>query len=226
MGRSRGRGGVDRMIAFTLINTFLLVLVTLLAIAAVRVRSLFAATMMLGIYSLLMACVWINMDAVDVAFTEAAVGAGISTILLVGSLVLVGPGERKGRTVARTARKVVEPPKRNRQGLAILVMIATGIMLVYGTWDMPRLGDPDSPANKARITKGYIAQDVQKEGQEPQEEAHGDYFHGHAPNMVTSVIVTYRAYDTMFELAVIFIAGMGTIILLRRRPRPNLRREA
>lgn len=213
------------MTAFLLINTILLVLVTLLAFAAIRVRSLFAATMMLGIYSLLMACVWINMDAADVAFTEAAVGAGISTILLVGTLVLVGPGERKGRVVARTARKVVEPPKRSRQGLALLVMVATGAALVYGTWDMPLLGDPESPANTARTTKGYIAQDVEKEGKE--REGHpGDFFHGHAPNMVTSVIVTYRGYDTMFELGVIFIAGMGTIVLLRRRPRPNLRRDA
>ncbi len=211
------------MTAFLLINTILLVLVTLLAIAAIRVRSLFAATMMLGIYSLLMACVWINMDAADVAFTEAAVGAGISTILLVGTLVLVGPGERKGRVVARTARKVVKPPKRSRQGLALLVMVATGAALVYGTWDMPLLGDPESPANTARTAKGYIAQDVGKDGGEEKE---GDYFHGHAPNMVTSVIVTYRGYDTMFELGVIFIAGMGTIVLLRRRPRPNLRRDA
>ena len=120
------------MTAFLLINTILLVLVTLLAIAAIRVRSLFAATMMLGIYSLLMACVWINMDAADVAFTEAAVGAGISTILLVGTLVLVGPGERKGRVVARTARKVVKPPKRSRQGLALLVMVLVGSLVGSG----------------------------------------------------------------------------------------------
>ena len=95
--------------AFLLINTFLLALVTMVAIAAVRVQSIFASTMMLGIYSLLMACVWINMDAADVAFTEAAVGAGISTILLVGTLVLVGSGERKGRMVFKTVRKIAPP---------------------------------------------------------------------------------------------------------------------
>ena len=219
---------------FLVINTFLLALVTMVAIAAVRVRSLFASTMMLCIYSLLMACVWINMDAADVAFTEAAVGAGISTILLVGTLVLVGSGERKGRAVLKTVRKDAPPPAKSRQGLAFLVMAAIAVVLVYGTWDMPRMGDPESPANRARITKGFTGQDVEKHfprenphlKEDTGAEHHGDdYFHGHVPNMVTSVIVTYRAYDTMFELAVIFIAGFSTIILLRRRPRPNVRRN-
>ena len=213
--------------AFLLINTFLLALVTMVAIAAVRVQSIFASTMMLGIYSLLMACVWINMDAADVAFTEAAVGAGISTILLVGTLVLVGSGERKGRMVFKTVRKIAPPPQRSKQGLALFVITATAALLIYGTWDMPRMGDPGSPANASRITRGYIAQNVEKvTSPADQDSNHGDYFHGHVPNMVTSVIVTYRGYDTMFELAVIFIAGFSTIILLRRRPRPNLRRNA
>ena len=45
-------------------------------------RDLFAMTMMLGIYSLLSATFFVALDAVDVAFTEAAVGAGISTVLM------------------------------------------------------------------------------------------------------------------------------------------------
>ena len=96
--------------------------------------------------TILMACVWINMDAADVAFTEAAVGAGISTILLVGTRVLVGSGERKGRAVLKTFRKDAPPPAKSRQGLAFLVMAAIAVVLVYGTWDMPRMGDPESPA--------------------------------------------------------------------------------
>lgn len=77
------------MIEFIAIDIALLILVTITAVAVVEVRSLFSAVLLSGIYSLLMALVWVNMDAVDVAFTEAAVGAGISTILLVGTLVPV-----------------------------------------------------------------------------------------------------------------------------------------
>ncbi len=49
--------------------------------AAARQRNLFAAVMLFGIYSLLSAALFVTLDAVDVAFTEAAVGAGIATIL-------------------------------------------------------------------------------------------------------------------------------------------------
>jgi multicomponent Na+:H+ antiporter subunit B len=201
---------------FIIIDMALLLLVTLCAIATVEVRSLFSATMLSGIYSLLMAVVWVNMDAVDVAFTEAAVGAGISTILLVGTLVLVGPHE--------TVLKRIHWP-------ALGVVILVGAALIYGTLDMPHFGDPDSPATANALTRGYIDQDVAKspDGRSGREAAahhddhaqddhgHGDYFHGHVPNQVTSIIVSYRAFDTMFETCVIFTAGLGMILLLRGR---------
>ncbi|MDC1143023.1 DUF4040 domain-containing protein [Planctomycetota bacterium] len=216
------------MLEFLLIDWILLFLVTLTAVAVVEVRSLYSAVMLSGIYSLLMALVWVNMDAVDVAFTEAAVGAGISTILLVGTLVLVGTQE--------TVRKRVHWP-------ALVACLLVGAALIYGTLDMPKFGDPDSPVQQNVVAKGYINQDVQKHpdgksGREAAEAAaahaehadehsehaedHGahaghDYFHGHVPNQVTSVIVTYRAIDTMFETAVIFTAGLGMILLLRGR---------
>ena len=213
------------MIEFVAIDIALLVLVTLTAVAVVEVRSLFSAVLLSGIYSLLMALVWVNMDAVDVAFTEAAVGAGISTILLVGTLVLVGQKE--------TVRKPINWP-------ALVVVIVTGAVLVYGTLDMPAFGDPTAPAHTNTLTRKLIDQSVEKhpDGKSGQEalskasgqdtehgdehahddaHAHGDYFHGYVPNQVTAVIVTYRAFDTMFEVCVIFTAGLGMILLLRGR---------
>lgn len=195
------------MLDFLLIDGILLFLATLAALAVVRMRSLFAATMMLSIYSLLMALVWLNLDAVDVAFTEAAVGAGISTILLIGALVLVGSREASHRGI---------------HWPALVIVVLTAAALIYGTLDMPALGDPQAPVHTHPIAPGYIRQDVKKTDS-PGGEA-GNYFHGHVPNMVTAVIVTYRAYDTMFEIAVIFTAGMGMILLLRGR-RDNLPEE-
>ncbi len=69
-----------------LIDLILLGLVAVTGIWVIQVRSLFSATMLGGLYSLLMALVWSNMHALDVAFTEAAVGAGISTVLLLGAV--------------------------------------------------------------------------------------------------------------------------------------------
>lgn len=199
-------------IDFLVIDIALLSLILLTAIAAVEVRNLLNAAIMMGIYSLLIALAWVNMDAVDVAFTEAAVGAGISTILLVGTIVLVGHHE--------TVRKRVHWP-------ALLAVLITGAVLIYGTLDMPKFGDKEGPVHTHAIAKNFSQQTVPKQSERGlpdhteenggQDDHAPDYFHGHVPNQVTSVIVTYRAFDTMFEVAVIFTAGLSMILLLRGR---------
>ena len=60
----------------------------------VRLRNLFAVIMLSGIYSLFAAALYVVMDAVDVAFTEAAVGAGISTVLMLGTLSMTTDQEK------------------------------------------------------------------------------------------------------------------------------------
>ena len=64
-------------------------------IGIVRARNLFVVVMLAGIYSLLAATIFVVLDAVDVAFTEAAVGAGISTVLFLGTLALTTSEEKK-----------------------------------------------------------------------------------------------------------------------------------
>jgi multicomponent Na+:H+ antiporter subunit B len=190
------------------LDIFLLVLVTATAIAVITVRSLFAATILAGIYSLLMALVWTNMHALDVAFTEAAVGAGVSTILLLGALA-------QTKRFAKKEHKVHIP--------ALLVCGITGMLLIYGTFDMPRFGDPDAPIHTHRVPE-MLDQTVGKhETAAPREQGqpeHGhpvDDFNGHVPNTVTSLLAAYRSLDTMFETTVIFVAGVSLLLLLRRR---------
>ncbi|MCH2457653.1 MAG: DUF4040 domain-containing protein, partial [Henriciella sp.] len=124
-----GYSGAD--LAIALINVLLLGLLFVVGVAIARMRSLFAIVMLSGIYSLISATWFVALDAVDVAFTEAAVGAGISTALLLGAMLLT----------ARTAK----PEKGAMQIVPILVVLATGAMLVYATIDLPAFGDPDSP---------------------------------------------------------------------------------
>jgi multicomponent Na+:H+ antiporter subunit B len=191
-----------------ILDVFLLVLVAAVAVAVISVRSLLSATILAGVYSLLMALVWTNMHALDVAFTEAAVGAGISTILLLGALVLT----------KRFAKRepVVHVP-------ALLVCVATGLVLIYGTSDMPKFGDPNAPIHTYRVPR-LLDQTVGKhETAAPRDQGHpheghpDDDFSGHAPNTVTSLLAAYRGYDTMFETTVIFVAGVSLLLLLRRR---------
>jgi multicomponent Na+:H+ antiporter subunit B len=190
-----------------IIDLLLLLLVGATAVAIVQVRSLFSATMLAGIYSLLMAVVWSNMHALDVAFTEAAVGAGISTILLVGTLVRTKRLEKK--------RPLIQP-------MALLVCVVTGLALGYGTLDMPRFGDPEAPIHVRRVPKLFW-QNVGKLPQAPPRHYHHepghpqDDYSGHVPNTVTTLLGAYRGYDTMYETTVIFTAGISMVLLLRRR---------
>ncbi|HEX9757041.1 MAG TPA: hydrogenase subunit MbhD domain-containing protein [Nitrospiria bacterium] len=69
-----------------MIDILLLLILVICAIGAIQMKDLLGATMILGIYSLMMALVWTRLNAVDVAFTEASVGAGITTVLLIAAL--------------------------------------------------------------------------------------------------------------------------------------------
>ena len=69
------------------VDMTLLAFLASVAIAVTRMTNLFATSVLTGVYSLLMACIFTVLDAVDVAFTEAAVGAGISTVLFLSNAV-------------------------------------------------------------------------------------------------------------------------------------------
>ena len=157
-----------------------------------RLRNLFGVVMLSGIYSLLMASIFVVLDAVDVAFTEAAVGAGISTILMLGTLALT---------------KSSEKVPMHTPLLPLVVTIVTGAMLVYGTWDMPAFGSVEAPPNQ-HVAPYYLEQGMVETG---------------VPNIVTAVLASYRGYDTLGELTVIFTAGIGVLLLLGRRREPTNR---
>ena len=128
------------------LNYVLLALLVVVALTMVRLRNLFGVAMMAGIYSLLSASLFLVLDAVDVSFTEAAVGAGISTVLALGALALVGHHER-------------EP--RHRPLLPLAVVLVTGAALVYGSLDMPRFARATNPIHE-HVAPRY----VQRTGEE------------------------------------------------------------
>jgi multicomponent Na+:H+ antiporter subunit B len=172
------------------VDVVLLVFLAITGITIIRLRNLFAAVMLTGIYSLLSAGLFVVMDAVDVAFTEAAVGAGISTVLMLGTLALVGHQESK---------------PLHTPILPLFVVLLTGGILVYGTSQIPAFGNPDNPANQ-HVALHYL--------EESEHEIH-------IPNVVTSVLASYRGYDTLGETAVVFTAMVGVLLLLSRGPIPR-----
>jgi multicomponent Na+:H+ antiporter subunit B len=112
----------------------------MIAIAAAVLRDLFAVAILFGIYSLMTAVLFMDLDAVDVAFTEAAVGAGVSTVLMLTALRLTSRWER---------------PPYHRPLVPLLVVGVTGAALVYGTLDAPLLGDPDAAVHQ-HVAPRYI----------------------------------------------------------------------
>jgi multicomponent Na+:H+ antiporter subunit B len=168
------------------IDIVLLTLLVATAISLVRLRNLIATIMLTGIFSLLSACLFMTMDAVDVAFTEAAVGAGLTTVLMLSALVLIGREEKV-------------PGKGSV--LPFLVVLITGFVLVYGTMDMPHFGSPDAPIHQ-HLADRYLEKSGGPDGEVG------------PPNVVTSVLASYRGYDTMGEVAVIFTAAVGVMLLL------------
>ena len=173
------------------------------ALAIVRTTNLFAAVMLAGIYSLLSAGLFTVMDAVDVAFTEAAVGAGISTVLMLATLALVGS---KVKTPQLRITDISAKVPARRPIFPLVVVLVTGGILIYGTLDMPPYGNPDNPIHQ-HVAPRYLNDSEQEIG---------------VPNVVTSVLASYRGFDTFGEITVVFTAAIGVMILLsamRRKKR-------
>ena len=175
----------------SVVDLALLGLLAVTAIAVLRVRNLVAVVMLMGIYSFLSAALFVVLDAVDVAFTEVAVGAGVSTILALGTVALVGTRQK------RHAKSPLIP---------LLIVLVTGGMLVYGTSDLPRWGQPDNPIH-GHVAPEYLADHVPLAG--PGDEA----LEVHIPNIVTTVLASYRGYDTLGETTVVFAAMVGVLLL-------------
>ena len=166
-----------------IINIFLLALLVLIAVIVLRSSRLYAVIVMSGAYSLTSAAMFVNLDAVDVAFTEAAVGAGISTVLFLAAMAYV-PADEK--------------PSQNRNLLAGLICVGAGALLLLAVFDLPTLGDPMAPVHQ-HVAPRYLAES----GSALQ-----------IPNVVTTVLASYRGFDTLGETIVVFTAGLGVLMLL------------
>ena len=165
------------------VNVFLVSLLVVITFYIIRLKTLIAIVALSGAYSLTAAAIFVNLDAVDVAFTEAAVGSGISTILFLAALRHL-PLEEAHET------------RYPRFGLSLCIIV--GLMLIIAAFALPDFGDPNAPAH-LHVAPRYI------------EESYPLF---HIPNVVTNVLASYRGFDTLGEVVVVFTAGIGVITLL------------
>jgi len=166
----------------------LLVLVVLFAVVALSIRNLMGTAIVFGAYSFMMCLIWAAMGAVDVAFTEAAVGAGVSTVFIVSTIYNTSatmPSQSQGISF--------------KLFIGVVVTVA-GAFLLSALPDFPNWGNPQSPVN-ATVAPYYINNSVPDT---------------HVPNLVTSVLADYRGFDTLLETVVVFIACIGIYSILRK----------
>jgi multicomponent Na+:H+ antiporter subunit B len=180
VARTDARRGVN-----AIATLFIILLLAFMLITAVFValsRDLLAVVMVFSTYSLMSAGMFMVLDAPDVAFTEAAVGAGVSTLLMLIALSKTGRYEQRAR----------------RQWLPLSVVLVTGAILVYGTLDLPEIGGADNPVQQ-HVAPRYLEESGTEIG---------------IPNVVTSVLASYRGFDTLGEVVVVFTAGLGVWLLI------------
>jgi multicomponent Na+:H+ antiporter subunit B len=167
-------------------SLFLLTMLVIIAIAIIRSPGLFSAVMLSGIFSLLMALNFFILDAADVALTEAAVGAGVATVLMLAALALVPTRE-------------VERQRRRRNTVVYLATLGAIVLAIgYASFDQPRVGDPGAPVHQ-HVAPWYLTQTPELIG---------------IPNVVTAVLGSFRGYDTLGEVNVILTAGIGVLFIL------------
>jgi multicomponent Na+:H+ antiporter subunit B len=157
------------------------------AYLSIHFKNLLHSVIVLSAYSLYVATLWTTLNAVDVAFTEASVGAGISTVLFLAVFTKIDPEEKYA-------------VKKTRKITALISIFFVGYLLILGVTEMPSFGDPGWVTNNYLIPE-YIDRTMKETG---------------AQNIVTAILGSYRGYDTLGETTVIFIAGLCTYLILNR----------
>jgi multicomponent Na+:H+ antiporter subunit B len=164
-----------------------LVVALVAAVATALARTLLASLVAFAGYSLALAVTWVVLRAPDVALTEAAVGAGVTTSLFL--LVL--------RRVARGEAAIDVPRRVAPRSVAVAALVAGGLLLTVPA--LPAVGAPDAPAF-GTVTEFYLA-DAGERG---------------VDNVVTAVLVVYRGFDTFGEIAVVVAAAVAALAVLDR----------
>lgn len=169
------------------------ILLALTAIAVAAVRDLFGLTVLLSVYSGILAVLFSMLGAADVAFTEAVVGAGVSTGLLVALLARVKPN--------MTPVADLKPPvSKDRRWLGAVAAVGLGAVMLHGAHALPEFGDPAAPC-QVHLAAQYINRSM------------GDT---ETPNVVTAVLADYRGFDTLIETAVVLTGALACLLVLRQ----------
>ena len=166
-------------------NILILFMLMVTACGVAFSRNLLISTVYLSIFSLLMALLYVILQAPDVAITEAAIGAGVGTILFLGTLIITGEKE--------ASKKV--------NNIVYVFFAITALALISVITGLPDWGSLNAPATN-HVSPYYIQNTTAEIG---------------IPNIVTAVLASYRGFDTLGEVFVVFTAAISVYALLYGR---------
>ncbi len=92
-----------------------------------------------------------------------------------------------------------------RRVFSVILLILSLYIIILGVLELPPYGAPDNPVHNY-VAQRYIEDALEDTG---------------VLNMVTAIIVDYRAYDTLIETTVLFTAIMAVMITLKKDPSKN-----
>jgi multicomponent Na+:H+ antiporter subunit B len=171
-----------------MLDVALLVFVLACALAAALIRDVLGSIIAFSAYSLGIAVIWVLLRAPDVGLTEAAVGAGVMTVLFL-------------LTIAKTVRPASERAFERVDFRALGVSIALVAVLSTTLGALPAVGDPESAVATSEVTAYYLEKAYEEAG---------------VKNAVTAVLAAYRGFDTLGEAVVVYAAGVGLLVVLRK----------
>ncbi len=155
-------------------------------------EDLFKGIVLFIAFGLLMALAWVRLDAPDIALAEAAIGAGLTGALLLGALAKLNAGHEGSQSlpenmavlVSKSVNKSVNKPVLLRWLLMLLLMVLAG-GLGYAILNLP---------SHAIGLSLRVAENIEASG---------------LSNPVSAVLLNFRAYDTLLEMAVLLLAVLG-----------------
>jgi len=155
-------------------------------------EDLFKSIVLFIAFGLLMALTWVRLDAPDIALAEAAIGAGLTGALLLGALAKLDAGKKGSQALpgnmTALVNKSVNKPVLFRWLLMLLPVLL--LMVLAGGLGYAILNLPSHAIGLSQ----QVAENIEASG---------------VSNPVTAVLLNFRAYDTLLEMAVLLLAVLG-----------------
>ena len=158
------------------------------SVAAIVLRDVLNAIVAFAAFSFGIAAAWVLLAAPDVALTEAAVGAGITTVFFLVTIA---------KTVRPGGERLFE--RIEWRSLAVVALLAAVLLSTVGS--LPAVGAADAPVATSPVTDYYLGNAYTETGVE---------------NAVTAVLAAYRGFDTFGEATVVVAAGVAVLLVLRQ----------